>query len=160
VFRACARQVSGQAAVNLLHLVPRGVEGAQKFNNFRGARNLWRNQRPVVPARQVMRDDGLAKSSRPVTPGSREIGKCWRAILMVPRGRVELPTPAFSGPRSTGELPRHRYNTRFYGKAGILESKNRKNRARSWGGQRSPGPAVLLPSSSFRPVRQRRSSSR
>ena len=26
----------------------------------------------------------------------------------VPGGRVELPTPAFSGPRSTGELPRHR----------------------------------------------------
>jgi hypothetical protein len=26
---------------------------------------------------------------------------------MVPGGRVELPTPAFSGPRSTGELPRH-----------------------------------------------------
>jgi hypothetical protein len=25
---------------------------------------------------------------------------------MVPGGRVELPTPAFSGPRSTGELPR------------------------------------------------------
>ena len=35
---------------------------------------------------------------------------------MVPRGGVELPTPAFSGPRSTGELPRHRHNTRFYGK--------------------------------------------
>src|ERR1700724_2699389 len=26
---------------------------------------------------------------------------------VVPGGRVELPTPAFSGPRSTGELPRH-----------------------------------------------------
>jgi hypothetical protein len=26
----------------------------------------------------------------------------------VPGGRVELPTPAFSGPRSTGELPRHK----------------------------------------------------
>ena len=26
---------------------------------------------------------------------------------MVPGGRVELPTPAFSGPRSTDELPRH-----------------------------------------------------
>ena len=33
-----------------------------------------------------------------------------RAMGMVPRGRVELPTPAFSGPRSTGELPRHRNN--------------------------------------------------
>src|SRR5579862_2859110 len=29
---------------------------------------------------------------------------------VVPGGRVELPTPAFSGPRSTGELPRHRWN--------------------------------------------------
>ena len=26
---------------------------------------------------------------------------------MVPRGRIELPTPAFSGQRSTTELPRH-----------------------------------------------------
>src|ERR1017187_2164757 len=34
---------------------------------------------------------------------------------MVPGGRVELPTPAFSGPRSTGELPRHRGSERFYG---------------------------------------------
>ena len=30
------------------------------------------------------------------------------AETMVPGGRVELPTPAFSGPRSTGELPRHK----------------------------------------------------
>ena len=29
------------------------------------------------------------------------------AEAVVPGGRVELPTPAFSGPRSTGELPRH-----------------------------------------------------
>ena len=34
---------------------------------------------------------------------------------MVPGGRVGLPTPAFSGPRSTGELPRHRGSPRFYG---------------------------------------------
>ncbi len=34
---------------------------------------------------------------------------------MVPGGRIELPTPAFSGPRSTGELPRHRHKRRFYG---------------------------------------------
>jgi hypothetical protein len=34
---------------------------------------------------------------------------------MVPGGRVGLPTPAFSGPRSTGELPRHRGSQRFYG---------------------------------------------
>jgi hypothetical protein len=46
-------------------------------------------------------------------------------VRVVPRGRVELPTPAFSGPRSTGELPRHTYNTRFYGKAAALERKNR-----------------------------------
>ena len=32
---------------------------------------------------------------------------------MVPGGRVELPTPAFSGPRSTGELPRHRRNPKI-----------------------------------------------
>lgn len=36
------------------------------------------------------------------------VGTCLvRDAGMVPRGRVELPTPAFSGPRSTGELPRH-----------------------------------------------------
>src|SRR5438445_12238724 len=35
------------------------------------------------------------------------------AIRMVPGGRVELPTPAFSGPRSTGELPRHRKNSKI-----------------------------------------------
>ena len=35
---------------------------------------------------------------------------------MVPGGRVELPTPAFSGPRSTGELPRHRGSQGFYGR--------------------------------------------
>jgi site-specific DNA recombinase len=29
------------------------------------------------------------------------------AAMVVPGGRVELPTPAFSGRRSTGELPRH-----------------------------------------------------
>ena len=40
---------------------------------------------------------------------------------MVPRGRIELPTPAFSGPRSTGELPRHRNNKRFYGKQAAKE---------------------------------------
>ena len=39
---------------------------------------------------------------------------------MVPGGRVELPTPAFSGPRSTGELPRHRGSQGFYGRvAGV-----------------------------------------
>src|SRR5258708_33260882 len=39
---------------------------------------------------------------------------------MVAGGRVELPTPAFSGPRSTGELPRHRGSKRFYGRdAGV-----------------------------------------
>src|SRR5271168_3139796 len=38
------------------------------------------------------------------------------AVEVVPRGRVELPTPAFSGPRSTGELPRHFGIKGFYGK--------------------------------------------
>ncbi len=43
---------------------------------------------------------------------------------MVPRGRIELPTPAFSGPRSTDELPRHRHNKRFYGKGGGVKREN------------------------------------
>jgi hypothetical protein len=45
---------------------------------------------------------------------------------MVPRGRIELPTPAFSGPRSTGELPRHRNNQRFYGKPCIRAKRKRR----------------------------------
>ena len=45
---------------------------------------------------------------------------------MVPGGRIELPTPAFSGPRSTGELPRHRKKIRilrFYGRAQVLSNR-------------------------------------
>lgn len=45
---------------------------------------------------------------------------------MVPGGRVELPTPAFSGPRSTDELPRHGDNQRFYGKRAGVERENER----------------------------------
>jgi hypothetical protein len=47
------------------------------------------------------------------------MGELWRLEFAwcdarnVPGGRVELPTPAFSGPRSTGELPRHRGSKRL-----------------------------------------------
>ena len=43
------------------------------------------------------------------------------ANRMVPGGRVELPTPAFSGPRSTGELPRHRGNRMILRGIGEIE---------------------------------------
>jgi hypothetical protein len=43
---------------------------------------------------------------------------------MVPRARIGLATPAFSGPRSTGELPRHRCVKRFYGKFGGVTNEN------------------------------------
>ena len=43
---------------------------------------------------------------------------------MVPRARIGLATPAFSGPRSTGELPRHRCIKQFYGKFGGLTNEN------------------------------------
>ena len=46
------------------------------------------------------------------------------AAWVVPGGRVELPTPAFSGPRSTGELPRHGADKRFY-EAGRQDSRGR-----------------------------------
>ena len=59
-------------------------------------------------------------------------------MKVVPGGRVELPTPAFSGPRSTGELPRHRSDfdgsglnssnpeaLRFYGKRAATQSQKR-----------------------------------
>ena len=48
----------------------------------------------------------------------------YKAARMVPRGRIELPTPAFSGPRSTDELPRHGDNQRFYGKGARVGRKN------------------------------------
>ena len=47
---------------------------------------------------------------------------------MVPRGRIELPTPAFSGPRSTGELPRHGTSHRFYGKSRGCAKRKRRSR--------------------------------
>jgi Protein of unknown function (DUF2950) len=36
-----------------------------------------------------------------------EIGICLADLRMVPGARIELATPAFSGRRSTSELPRH-----------------------------------------------------
>src|SRR6266700_1015506 len=48
---------------------------------------------------------------------------------VVPGGRVELPTPAFSGPRSTGELPRHRWNQRIV-RAG--KSRSKRLEVRGW----------------------------
>jgi hypothetical protein len=48
---------------------------------------------------------------------------------VVPGGRIELPTPAFSGPRSTGELPRHRHKRRFY-EAHAQESNGPLNRVK------------------------------
>jgi hypothetical protein len=46
---------------------------------------------------------------------------------MVPRARIELATPAFSGPRSTSELPRHRYSIQFYGNCAALTNENEKS---------------------------------
>jgi hypothetical protein len=45
---------------------------------------------------------------------------------MVPRARIELATPAFSGPRSTSELPRHRYSVQFYGNYAAVTNENRE----------------------------------
>src|SRR6202050_4233833 len=42
----------------------------------------------------------------------------------VPRARIGLATPAFSGPRSTNELPRHGNDLRFYGKGTTLKREN------------------------------------
>ena len=46
-----------------------------------------------------IRRSALNPDAPACTPGSKKI--------LVPRGRIELPTPAFSGQRSTTELPRH-----------------------------------------------------
>jgi hypothetical protein len=43
-----------------------------------------------------------------ITSGTRNLlGSV--AVTMVPGARIELATPAFSGRRSTGELPRHTF---------------------------------------------------
>ena len=47
-----------------------------------------------------------------------------RIRWVVPRARIGLATPAFSGPRSTNELPRHGNNLRFYGKEVALKREN------------------------------------
>jgi hypothetical protein len=59
----------------------------------------------------------LQESSRGASTGS------------VPRARIGLATPAFSGPRSTNELPRHGSSLRFYGKVAALK---RENGLRCW----------------------------
>src|SRR5580704_8422048 len=46
------------------------------------------------------------------------------AVGSVPRARIGLATPAFSGPRSTNELPRHGSSLRFYGKVAALKREN------------------------------------
>jgi hypothetical protein len=43
---------------------------------------------------------------------------------VVPRARIGLATPAFSGPRSTGELPRHRWVEQFYGNSRGVTNEN------------------------------------
>lgn len=45
-------------------------------------------------------------------------------MWVVPRARIGLATPAFSGPRSTNELPRHGSSLRFYGKVAALKREN------------------------------------
>ena len=60
----------------------------------------------------------------------------------MPRGRIELPTPAFSGPRSTDELPRHGDNQRFYGKDAKVKREN------AWA-NRSDGGALLRGDNKF-----------
>jgi hypothetical protein len=47
---------------------------------------------------------------------------------MVPRARIGLATPAFSGPRSTGELPRHRWVEQFYGNSCGVTNENTLHR--------------------------------
>ena len=54
------------------------------------------------------------------------------AEAMVPGGRVELPTPAFSGPRSTGELPRHRSSEKI---VRVLEARYKRLEGREIGNQ-------------------------
>ena len=47
---------------------------------------------------------------------------------MVPGGRIELPTPAFSGLRSTNELPRHGANKHYPGERLARQRESRKMR--------------------------------
>src|SRR6266478_8212363 len=51
----------------------------------------------------------------------REIGTYSADVRMVPGARIELATPAFSGRRSTNELPRHRRFTNCRGDAELCQ---------------------------------------
>ena len=62
-----------------------------------------------------------------------------RIVGMVPRARIGLATPAFSGPRSTGELPRHRWVEQFYGNSCGVTNENTLHRNLNHCG---PGPAA------------------
>ena len=82
---------------------------------------------------------GFHTPTRLLTRESKEPAHLQAQHEVVPGGRIELPTPAFSGPRSTGELPRHRHKRRFYG-ACAQESNgplNRVKRAARHGGGKS-----------------------
>src|SRR5437870_13908017 len=82
---------------------------------------------------------GFHTPTRLLTRESKEPAHLQAQHGVVPGGRIELPMPAFSGPRSTGELPRHRHKRRFHG-AGAQESKyplNPVNEAARHGGGKS-----------------------
>ena len=82
----------------------------------------------------------VTQNSHEITFDANKSGQIYRSCTssralwkykVVPGGRIELPTPAFSGPRSTNELPRHRRRPRFYGERRVQKRENRGNRKHS-----------------------------
>src|SRR5438874_1839808 len=100
----------------ICRMMPAGQSTTCPMLNARGA-NWSRYIRQPSPKRLSSTKAGVSLRSRMATrltncPGHRTSPlSC--TLEMVPGGRVELPTPAFSGPRSTGELPRHRRNPKI-----------------------------------------------
>jgi site-specific DNA recombinase len=99
-----------------------GASGRRKYAVYGCAANAHRrtcgNSRRI--GRDVLERELLAKLQASVLSPAAityvlgrlelELSKRFTRIVgMVPRARIGLATPAFSGPRSTGELPRHRW---------------------------------------------------
>src|SRR5579875_4118744 len=57
------------------------------------------------PTRGLFRAAGLAWALRATTQSAARDGGLWDGVQVVARDGIEPPTPAFSGPRSTTELP-------------------------------------------------------
>ena len=88
------------------------MQGSERLrNSFRSACRIFEGcSPPTFPGRKPNSRSTVPRSRSP-RRGRRselqEIGTYSADVRMVPGARIELATPAFSGRRSTNELPRH-----------------------------------------------------